>query len=113
MFKVYSFIRRNPDMSQSEFIDYFKNEHSLLCKKLLPGMLHYNGNFAIDEEAAPNFKRAEFDAVIDQGFDTLKDLHAAVSGPAFAIPERVASSYRFMDMSQTILMVAETVEVAL
>jgi hypothetical protein len=111
MFKVYSFIRRNPDLTQAEFVDYFKKIHSQLCKDLLPGMRHYSGNFAVNVEAYPNLEHASFDAVIDQGFDSLEDLHAALNGPAFAIPERVASSHRFMDMSQTILLVAEEYKV--
>lgn len=113
MFKVYSFIRRNPDMTRAEFVDYFKTVHAPLCKDLLPGMRHYNGNFSVGEEAMPGFKHAGFDAVIDQGFDTVEALQAAIRGPAFAIPERVASSHRFMDMSQTVLMVTETFDVAL
>jgi hypothetical protein len=111
MFKVYSFIRRNPQLTQTEFVDYFKNVHSQLCKDLLPAMRHYNGNFAVGEQANPDFKHAGFDAVIDQGFDSIEDMHAALNGPAFAIPERVASSHRFMDMRETILMVAEEIKV--
>jgi uncharacterized protein (TIGR02118 family) len=113
MIKVYTFLRRNPQLSQQEFVEYFKTVHAPLCKTLLPGMRSYVGNFAIGVPTYPGMADADFDAVVEQTFDDLEAMRAAIMGEAFSVPERVASSKRFMDTERTKLLIAEVYEVPL
>ena len=70
MFKCIALLRRRPDISKEEFIDYYENKHSVLMASLLPGILEYRRNY-IDPEGAYIYWDAaplDFDVVTELWF---------------------------------------------
>lgn len=74
MYKVMAFLTRKPEISPSEFRQYYEDTHARLIKKLTPPMLEYRRNYVNREEP---FKRDEdkidFDVVTEMLFATRVD----------------------------------------
>ena len=41
MFKCMALLRKRADITRDEFIDYYQSNHSVLIRKLLPGIIDY------------------------------------------------------------------------
>jgi uncharacterized protein (TIGR02118 family) len=109
MIKVVSLIKRNPNLTQEEFVHFWKTVHVPLVKERLPGLKKYIGSFPVATGPAPGSGTQElvYDAVVELGFDSLEALNAAMTGPGFSAADRVASSAKLMDLTQTRTMVVE------
>ena len=109
MIKVIGLIRRNPELTQEEFVEFWKKVHVPLIKKCIPGLVRYVGNFPIGVTANSGTKASEYDAIIELGFDSISSMEAAMSSPAFQSDERTISSAKLMDLSRTESIVVEEI----
>jgi 3-phenylpropionate/cinnamic acid dioxygenase small subunit len=70
MFKCIALLRRRPDLTHEAFVDYYENRHSVLIRRLLPGILDYRRNY-VDLDGAflfPDAAPIDFDVVTEQRF---------------------------------------------
>lgn len=70
MFKCIALLRRKPDLSRTDFIDYYETRHSVLIRKLLPEILDYRRNY-VEREGAFLFPAAspiDFDVITELWF---------------------------------------------
>ena len=105
MVKIISFIRRNPDFTHAQFVDYWKNVHAPMCRDLLPGLRHYVGKFPTGD--GHGGREPDYDGLIELGFDDVESLRAALSSPSFQTAERKASSAKVMDDDRTEHLIVE------
>ena len=113
MIKIVALIRRNPQMTQEEFVHYWKTVHAPLVKKKLPGLVKYIGSFPSGVTSATEVVASDFDGVVELGFDSVKSMQAAMSNPDFLTEDRRISSAKLMDLEKTRSMVVEEVVVPL
>ena len=113
MIKVVAFIRRNPNLTQAEFVDYWKNVHVPMVKKRLPGLVKYIGSFPVGVKSAPEAIVPDFDGLVELGFDSVESMQKAMSSPNFLSEERQISSAKLMDLSRTESLVVEEIVVPL
>jgi uncharacterized protein (TIGR02118 family) len=113
MIKIVAFLRRNPTMSQEEFVHYWKTVHVPMVKNKLPGLVKYIGNFPVGVRSDPNLVVPDFDAIVELGFDSVESMKAAMSSPSFLSEERQISSAKLMDLGRTETMVVEEIVVPL
>ena len=67
MFKCMALLRKRADISREQFIDYYQNNHSVLIRSLLPGIIDYRSNF-LDMEGAflfPDAAPIDFDVITE------------------------------------------------
>ncbi|MDD3799891.1 MAG: EthD domain-containing protein [Novosphingobium sp.] len=67
MFKCIALLKKRADISREEFIDYYRNNHSVLIRSLLPGIVDYRSNF-VDLEGAfmfPDASPIDFDVITE------------------------------------------------
>ena len=67
MFKCMALLRKRADISREQFIDYYQNNHSVLIRSLLPGIIDYRSNF-LDMEGAflfPDAALIDFDVITE------------------------------------------------
>ena len=65
MFKCMALLKKRTDISREQFIDYYQNNHSVLIRRLLPGIVDYRSNF-LDMEGAflfPDAAPIDFDVI--------------------------------------------------
>jgi hypothetical protein len=70
MFKCVALLRRRAGLPREAFIDYYENKHSVLIRRLLPGILDYRRNY-VDLQSAFVFADAspiDFDVVTELRF---------------------------------------------
>lgn len=70
MFKCIALLRRRPDLGREDFIDYYETRHSVLIRRLLPGIVDYRRNY-VEHEGAFIFPAAapiDFDVVTELWF---------------------------------------------
>lgn len=70
MFKCIALLKKKPGLSRAEFIEYYENRHSVLARKLLPGIRDYRRNF-LDPDGAvlsPGAPAIDFDVVTEMWF---------------------------------------------
>jgi uncharacterized protein (TIGR02118 family) len=106
MIKIVAFIRRNPKLTQEEFVHYWKTVHVPLVKRTLPGLVKYIGSFPIGA-ATGGTKQPDYDALVELGFDSMASMQAAMSSPGFLSDERQISSAKLMDLDRTESLVVE------
>ncbi|WP_375194253.1 nuclear transport factor 2 family protein [Sphingobium sp.] len=70
MFKCIALLRRRPDISREDFIDYYETRHSVLIRKLLPGIVDYRRNYVNLDGAFlfPGAQPIDFDVVTELRF---------------------------------------------
>ena len=73
MFKQICFLRKRPDMTMSEFMDYYENQHARLSERMgrspsIPNALRYVRRYLVPE---PNPVTGQ---VIDPGFDCIMEI---------------------------------------
>ena len=73
MFTQICFVRKRPDMTMDEFMDYYENQHSQLSKRMgrapsLPGAQRYVRRYLKPE------KNPITGAVVDSGYDCLMEI---------------------------------------
>jgi EthD protein. len=89
VFKCIALLRRRPDLSRNDFIDYYETRHSVLIRRLLPGILDYRRNY-VELEGAFLFPAAspiDFDVVTELWFadrDSYDRFAAAAAEPDIA-----------------------------
>jgi uncharacterized protein (TIGR02118 family) len=113
MIKVIGLMRRNPAMTQAQFVEYWKNVHVPLVKKSLPGLIHYVGNFPVIKTSPGGTKVSDYDGIVELGFESVAAAEAAMSNPAFLSEDRQISSATLMDMSRTESIVTEEIVIPL
>lgn len=111
MIKIVAFIRRNPNLTQEEFVHYWKTVHVPLVKKRLPGLIKYIGSFPVGVKSAPEAIVPDFDGLVELGFDSIESMNAAMSSPSFLSKDRQISSAKLMDLSRTESLVVEEIVV--
>jgi hypothetical protein len=101
MIKFVQLIRRRPDLTRQQFIDYYENHHAPLLMRLLPGFHTYRRNYVVlddplsgdgsDTFASDNaFERAaDFDVVSEVIFASREDMERNVA--AYFKPENQAA----------------------
>lgn len=70
MFKCIALLRRRPDLSREAFIAYYETQHSVLIRRLLPGIVDYRRNY-VDRGGAfvfPGAQPMDFDVVTELRF---------------------------------------------
>jgi len=70
MLKCIAMLRRRPDISRAAFIDYYETRHSVLIRRLLPGIIDYRRNY-VERDGAFLFPAAapiDFDVVTELRF---------------------------------------------
>lgn len=70
MFKCIALLKKKPGLSRAEFIEYYENRHSVMARKLLPGIRDYRRNF-VDPDGAvlsPGAPAIDFDVVTEMWF---------------------------------------------
>jgi hypothetical protein len=70
MYKVVALIKRKPDLSRAEFIDYYETNHAPLARKCFPQIVHYRRNFIDFDNAiiAPGVSAPDFDSITQIGY---------------------------------------------
>jgi len=73
MFKQICFLRKRPDMTMDEFLDYYENQHSQLSKRMgrapsLPNAVRYVRRYLTPEKNPVTGK------VIDPGYDCIMEI---------------------------------------
>lgn len=107
MIKIVAFIRRNPKLTQEEFVNYWKTVHVPLVKQRLPGLIKYTGSFPIGVKSAPEAIVPDFDGLVELGFDSVESMQKAMSSPSFLSEDRQISSAKLMNLSRTESLVVE------
>lgn len=71
MFKCVALLKRKDGMSPDAFVDYYENRHSVLIRRLLPGIVKYQRNFIVHEGAfaGPDAGPLGFDVVTEIWLD--------------------------------------------
>lgn len=67
MFKCIAMLKCKPGLSREAFVDYYETRHSVLIRKLLPGILAYRRNY-VDVEGAyifPDAAPIDFDVITE------------------------------------------------
>lgn len=70
MFKCIALLRRREDLSRDAFVDYYETRHSVLIRRLLPGIIDYRRNY-VERDGAYVFPSAapiDFDVVTEMTF---------------------------------------------
>lgn len=109
MFKVISYIRRNPKLTHAEFRDYWTNVHVPLVRSKLPSLRLYRGSFPVQ---AKGRVLSDADAVVELGFDDLETMDREMNGPLFMEAERQASSAHLLDLDYVRSIVVEEIDVS-
>jgi uncharacterized protein (TIGR02118 family) len=112
MIKVIGLLRRNPQLTQEEFVRYWKTVHVPLVQKRLAGLVKYTGAFPIEVPSAPE-TAPRYDGLVELGFETVASMQAAMSSALFLDDERKASSARLMDLTRTDTLVMEEIAIEL
>lgn len=93
MFKCIAMLRRRKNLSKAEFVDYYENHHSVLIRRLLPGILAYRRNY-VEREGAflfPDASPIDFDVVTELCFeDRLAYDHFAARAAEPEIAKQIA-----------------------
>jgi uncharacterized protein (TIGR02118 family) len=111
MIKSVSLLFRNPALSPEEFRAYWEDVHAPLVKRLLPGLVHYCGNFPVPGVGeSPHGGAIECDGIVELGWPDLQTMNRDMTSPEFNTPEREASSARLMDLTRTRVRVVEVVD---
>ena len=50
MFKLMLTIKKKKGLSRQEFIDYYENQHTVLCRKILPPLEVYRRNYIMNDD---------------------------------------------------------------
>jgi hypothetical protein len=75
MFKVIVTLRKRPDLSREEFIDYYSNRHVPLVHSLLPkGAAVHRRNFVVPKAPAPMAMGANADASRERDPDVISEV---------------------------------------
>lgn len=70
MFKCIALLKRRPDLSKQEFIEYYETRHSVLIRSLFPEILEYRRNY-VDLEGLFQFEGSapiDFSSVTEMWF---------------------------------------------
>jgi uncharacterized protein (TIGR02118 family) len=70
MVKIVEFLHRKDGLSHEEFVERWRGEHGDLAKQL-PGLQYYSTSVPTDPE------KAEYDGVLELGFEDMEALGAA------------------------------------
>lgn len=76
--RVVAFIRRNPTLTQDEFVEYWKSVHVPLVLKILEGLVRYTGSFPLPVKSAPQAIVPDIDAVVELCFRDVASMQKAM-----------------------------------
>jgi uncharacterized protein (TIGR02118 family) len=106
--KLFTFLRRKPELSHEGFCEYWQAVHAPLvlgAQPLARYVRRYVQNHAIMEPAISGFPVADFDGVGEFWFESVEDLTAVLDGPYRDV---IAPSIdRISDRAATIVVAAE------
>ena len=111
MFKCIALLRRRPDISREAFIDYYETRHSVLIRKLLPGIADYRRNY-VDLDGAflfPGAQPIDFDVVTELRFAdrAAYELFAATAAQSDIARQIAEDEDNLFDRSATRMFVVE------
>lgn len=89
MVKIVEFLHRKEEYSHEEFVKRWRGKHAELAKEL-PGLQHYSTAVPTDSE------KADYDGVLELGFDDMAALGAAFESEAGQ--ELQADAEEFVDV---------------
>jgi EthD domain len=96
MIKQVVFLKRRPDMTMQEFMDYYENKHSQLSKKIgakppLPNAQRYVRRYLTPEKNPLTGEVIEsgYDCIMEIWWNTREDFETAMQG--LANPEHLAA----------------------
>jgi hypothetical protein len=96
MIKQVVFLKRRPDMTMQEFMDYYENQHSQLSKKIgakppLPNAQRYVRRYLTPEKNPLTGEVIEsgYDCIMEIWWNTREDFDAAMKG--LGNPEHLAA----------------------
>lgn len=74
MYKFVVLLKRRPDLSHEQFVDYYENHHALLAQSVIPGLVRYVRNYVDHDSFA---KGRQVDGPVpapDPYFDVITEL---------------------------------------
>lgn len=89
MIKIVALLKKRPDMTTQEFIDYYENHHAPLAKTAMRSACHYTRRFLkpLKGGAFPELQQQVFDVVTEIWFDSRDAYDLAITrltDPEFA-----------------------------
>jgi uncharacterized protein (TIGR02118 family) len=70
MYKMMILLKRKPNMSMQDFIDYYETRHAPLSRKLLPEIREYRRNYVLNIGPRSNGPNPNFDVATEMYFDS-------------------------------------------
>lgn len=100
MYVSLAFLKRNPNLTQQEFMDYWINVHAPMCRRILEpfGCRRYAATFPVASSAQAT-EGLGLDAVVQLAFDTKEQMEEALASPDFGVEERRKSSAYAFDLT--------------
>src|SRR5215831_11290163 len=112
MIKLMGMLRRKPGMSAQEFHHYWRNVHAPLVMGMRGFAGHvrkYVQSHATDAQLLPGAGGTPaFDGIAELWFDSLDDLHKAISDPSY-LGEIHPDELKFLDFPNCVILVVEEV----
>lgn len=93
MLKCIALLKKRPDLSREQFIDYYENRHAVLIRELLPQIVHYTRRYVEPDGAYlyPAIDQLDFDVVTELTFADRANYDAFAAKAAEAdIAKRIA-----------------------
>ena len=112
MIKLVGMLRRKPGMSPQEFHSYWRNVHAPLVMGVQGFARHvrkYVQSHAVEAQLVPGADgEPAFDGIAELWFDSLDDLHRAISDPGY-LSEIHPDELRFLDFPNCVILLVEEV----
>jgi uncharacterized protein (TIGR02118 family) len=70
MYKMMVLLRRKPNMSMQDFIEYYETRHAPMARELLPEIREYRRNYVLNTGPRSNGPGPGFDVVTEMYFDS-------------------------------------------
>lgn len=104
MIKIVALLKKRPDMTTQEFIDYYENNHAPLAKTAMRAACHYTRRYLrpLPGRLFMESQEQDFDVVTEVWFDSREaydDAIARLTDPAFA-PVIKADEEKLFDRSR-------------
>ncbi|MBV8139100.1 MAG: EthD domain-containing protein [Deltaproteobacteria bacterium] len=114
MIKLMGMLRRKPGMSPQEFHSYWRNVHAPLVMEVQGFARHvrkYVQSHAVDAQLVPGDDgEPAFDGIAELWFDSLDDLHRAISDPCY-LSEIHPDELKFLDFPNCVIVLVEEVSI--
>ena len=105
MIKIMVFLKRRPELSHDEFIDYWKNVHAPLAAEA-PGFVEHTGKYMHNYPEPNADGEYDYDGVVECWYDSLEDMKACTDNDYYREVIRPDEA-KFIDLPTSKLIVTE------